>query len=100
MGSDITLAWNKYNNFDQIVGLFESSKLQMIAIYSKGLAVWPGSSKSLSDQITCRFIANSKKKTITNSDVNNLLIKLKENNFNVLRMDKLYTYDGKESFFS
>ncbi|WP_353278219.1 isocitrate dehydrogenase [Wolbachia endosymbiont (group B) of Longitarsus flavicornis] len=100
VGSDITLAWDKSNNFDQIVGLLESSNLQMIAIYSKGLAVWPGSSKSLSDQITCRFIANSEKKTITNSDVNNLLIKLEENNFNVVRMDKLYLYDGKEGFFS
>ncbi|WP_250294944.1 isocitrate dehydrogenase [Wolbachia endosymbiont of Oedothorax gibbosus] len=100
VGSDITLAWDKSSNFDQIVGLFESSNLQMIAIYSKGLAIWPGSSKSSSDQITCRFIANSEKQAITNSDVNNLLIKLEENSFDVVRMDKLYLYDGKEGFFS
>lgn len=100
VGSDITLAWDKSSNVDQIVGLFESSNPQIIAIYSKGLAIWPGSSKSSSDQITCRFIANSEKKPITNSDVNDLLIKLEENTFDVVRMDKLYLYDGKEGFFS
>ncbi len=100
VGSDITLAWDKSSNVDQIVGLFESSNPQIIAIYSKVLAIWPGSSKSSSDQITCRFIANSEKKPITNSDVNDLLIKLEENTFDVVRMDKLYLYDGKEGFFS
>ncbi|AGK00112.1 MULTISPECIES: isocitrate dehydrogenase [unclassified Wolbachia] len=99
VGSDITLAWDKSSNVDQIVGLFESSNLQMIAIYSKGLAIWPGNSKPSSDQITCRFIANNEKQAITNSDVNNLLIKLEEHNFDVVRMDKLYLYDGKEGFF-
>ncbi|MBS9529291.1 MULTISPECIES: isocitrate dehydrogenase [Wolbachia] len=100
VGSDITLAWDKSSNVDQIVGLFESSNLQMIAIYSKGLAIWPGNSKPSSDQITYRFIANNEKQAITNSDVNNLLIKLEEHNFDVVRMDKLYLYDGKEGFFS
>ncbi|WP_264338947.1 isocitrate dehydrogenase [Wolbachia endosymbiont (group A) of Cheilosia soror] len=100
VGSDITLAWDKSSNVDQIVGLFESSNLQMIAIYSKGLAIWPGNSKPSSDQITCRFIANNEKQAITNSGVNNLLIKLEEHNFDVVRMDKLYLYDGKEGFFS
>ncbi|WP_265039639.1 isocitrate dehydrogenase [Wolbachia endosymbiont (group A) of Trypoxylon clavicerum] len=100
VGSDITLAWDKSSNVDQIVGLFESSNLQMIAIYSKGLAIWPGNSKPSSDQITCRFIANNEKQAITNSDVNNLLIKIEEHNFDVVRMDKLYLYDGKEGFFS
>ncbi|WP_353284532.1 isocitrate dehydrogenase [Wolbachia endosymbiont (group A) of Lasioglossum fulvicorne] len=99
VGSDITLAWDKSSNFDQIVGLFESSNPQIIAIYSKGLAIWPGNSKPSSDQITCRFIANNEKQAITNSDVNNLLIKLEEHNFDVVRMDKLYLYDGKEGFF-
>ncbi|MGL5028742.1 MAG: isocitrate dehydrogenase [Wolbachia pipientis] len=99
VGSDIILAWDKSSNVDQIVGLFESSNLQMIAIYSKGLAIWPGNSKPSSDQITCRFIANNEKQAITNSDVNNLLIKLEEHNFDVVRMDKLYLYDGKEGFF-
>ncbi|GFQ73452.1 isocitrate dehydrogenase [Trichonephila clavata] len=80
VGSDITLAWSKPADFDQIVKLFETSNPQIIAIYSKGLAIWPGGSKSSSDQITCRFIANNK---ITNSDVNNLLIKFEEHNFDV-----------------
>ncbi|MFP3035524.1 MAG: isocitrate dehydrogenase [Wolbachia sp.] len=100
VGSDITIAWSKSAGFDQIVKLFESSNPKIIAIYSQGLSIWPGSRKSLSDQITCRFIANNEKKTITNNDVNNLLVKLEENNFDVVRMDKLYLYDGKEGFFS
>ncbi|MDM8334884.1 isocitrate dehydrogenase [Wolbachia pipientis] len=100
VGSDITLAWGKSAGLDQIVKLFGSSNPKVIAIYSKGLAIWPGSSKSSSDQITCRFIANNEKKAITNSDVNNLLITLEENSFDVVRMDKLYLYDGKEGFFS
>jgi isocitrate dehydrogenase len=100
VGSDITLAWSRSADFDQIVKLFESSNPKIIAIYSKGLAIWPGGSKSLSDQIACRFITNSEKNPITNSDVNDLLIKLEENSFDVVRMDKLYLYDGKEGLFS
>ncbi|NUY39731.1 isocitrate dehydrogenase [Wolbachia endosymbiont of Litomosoides brasiliensis] len=100
VGSDITLAWDRSSNFDRMVKLFESSNLRVIAIYSKGLEIWPGDSKSSSDQVTCRFVASSEKKTITNSDVNNLLIKLEENRFDVVRMDKLYLYDEKKGFFS
>ncbi len=99
VGSDVTLAWNKSADFDQLVKLFESSNLKVITIYSKGLAIWPGSSKSSSDQVTCRFIVNNEKKTVTNNDVNDLLIKLEENSFDVVRMDKLYLYDRKEGFF-
>lgn len=99
VGADITLAWNKSNNFDKIIELFSSEELKIIAIYSKGLAVWPGSSKCISDQITCRFIADAKH-NITNGDVNSILIKLEDNALDVVRMDKLYLYDEKVGFFS
>jgi isocitrate dehydrogenase len=99
VGSDIILAWDRSSNFDRVIELFKSNKLQIIAIYSKGLAIWPGNPKSVSDQITCRFIAGEKQ-TITNSDVNSILANLEENNFDVVRMDKLYLYDEKEGFFS
>ncbi|WP_341807773.1 isocitrate dehydrogenase [Wolbachia endosymbiont (group E) of Neria commutata] len=99
VGSDITLAWDRSSNFDKVVKLFESNKLQIIAIYSKGLAIWPGDSKFVSDQVTCRLIADTKQ-NITNSDVNGVLIKFEENNFDVVRMDKLYLYDEKVGFFS
>ncbi|QKX02504.1 isocitrate dehydrogenase [Wolbachia endosymbiont of Dirofilaria (Dirofilaria) immitis] len=99
VGSDITLAWDKSADFDRLIKLFELSNLKVIAIYSKGLAIWPGSSKSLSDQVTCRFIVNNERRTITNGDINNLLIRLEENSFDVVRMDKLYLYDRKEGFF-
>ncbi|MDG7056407.1 MAG: isocitrate dehydrogenase [Wolbachia endosymbiont of Meromenopon meropis] len=100
IGSDIVLAWNNSDNFDQLVKLFEFSNPKIIAIYSKGLSIWPGNSKSLNDQITCRFVANNKNKTIKNSDINNLLIQLEKNNFDVVKMDKLYLYDKKEGFSS
>ncbi|APR98718.1 isocitrate dehydrogenase [Wolbachia endosymbiont of Folsomia candida] len=99
VGSDVTIAWNRSSNFDKVAQLFGSDKMQIIAIYSKGLAIWPGNPKVVSDQVTCRFIADTKQ-NITNSDVNNVLIKFEENNFDVVRMDKLYLYDEKEGFFS
>lgn len=52
VGSDITLAWDKTSNFNQMK-LFESSNPTVIAIYSKGLVIWSGDSKSLSNQVTC-----------------------------------------------
>ncbi|MDD9332017.1 MAG: isocitrate dehydrogenase [Wolbachia sp.] len=104
VGSDITLAWDRSNNFDQVIKLFESNKLQIIAIYSKGLSVWSKdsnmeSSSSIGDQITCRFIADVKQ-NITNGYVNSVLIELEENNFDVVKMDKLYLYDEIMGFFS
>ncbi|WCR54239.1 MAG: Isocitrate dehydrogenase [NADP] [Wolbachia endosymbiont of Ctenocephalides orientis wCori] len=98
-GADITLAWDKSSNFDKVIELFSSEELKIIAIYSKGLAVWPGSSKYISDQITCRFIADAKR-NITNGDVNSVLTKLEDNELDVVKMDKLYLYDEKVGFFS
>ncbi|WP_168464255.1 isocitrate dehydrogenase [Wolbachia endosymbiont of Ctenocephalides felis wCfeT] len=100
VGSDITLAWDKSAALDQITQLFASHNLKIIVIYAKGLAIWPGSSNFLSDQITCRFIKNDEKQVVTNSDIINILTKFEENNFNVVKMDNLYLYDGKEGFFS
>lgn len=53
VGSDITIAWNRSEGLDRLVRLFALGNPKIIAIYSKGLAIWPGGSKSLSDQITC-----------------------------------------------
>ncbi|MDN5248051.1 MAG: isocitrate dehydrogenase [Wolbachia endosymbiont of Tyrophagus putrescentiae] len=99
IGSDVTLAWNQTNNFNQVVNLFESHKMQIVSIYMKGLAIWLGSSKCNSDQITCRFVTIDEKQNISNSDVNDILAIFEENNFDVVKMEKLYTYDGKMGFF-
>ncbi|WP_253299931.1 isocitrate dehydrogenase [Wolbachia endosymbiont of Chironomus riparius] len=99
VGSDITLSWSKDSNFEQVVNLFKSNTIQVTSIYSKGLVVWPGNSEYLSDQVTCRLMKNDEKQSITNNDMNSILTKLEENNFDVIKMEKLYLYDGKEGFF-
>ncbi len=100
VGSDITLSWNQENNFNNLINLFESDKIQIKSIYVKGFTIWPGNNECISDQITCRFIIIDEEQEITNSDVNLILIKLTENNFDVVKMEKLYLYDDKPGFFS
>ncbi|WP_333024015.1 isocitrate dehydrogenase [Wolbachia endosymbiont of Pentidionis agamae] len=100
VGSDITIAWDNESNVDQLVNLFKLSKIQVISIYAKGLLVWPGNSIYSSDQITCRFMQINEKEDISSSDINDILVELEENNFDVVKMEKLYFYDGEEGFFS
>lgn len=100
VGSDVTIAWNQAKTLEQIVILFTSCKLQVVSIYAKGLAIWPGDSQCISDQITCRFFIVDEKHTITNGDVNDILLKCEENNLDVIKMEKLYVYDKKVGFFS
>ena len=97
IGSDITTTWNDFN---QIINLFHSHKMCVKSIYVKGLLVWPGNIKNTSDQMTYRFVANGENQDITNNDINNVLTILEENNFDVIKMEKLYLYDGVKGFFS
>lgn len=100
VGGDITLAWNQTNNFDLIVKLFKSHKIQVVSIYAKGLAIWPENSQYAGDQITCRFLITDENQNITNSDLNGILAIFEENNLDVVKMEKLYLYDQKVGFFS
>lgn len=97
VGSDITTTWNDFN---QVICLFQSHNMSVESIYVKGLLVWPGNVNNTSDQITYRFIVNGENQHVNNSDINNILTILEENNFDVIKMEKLYIYDGVKGFFS
>lgn len=95
VGADISIKWDNAVNFDQLTNLFpkESSKINLTTIYSKGLIVWPKSSKFVGDQITCRFYADQ------NNDINELLVTLEKEGLDVIKLEKLYCFDDKLGFF-
>ncbi|WP_339045184.1 isocitrate dehydrogenase [Candidatus Mesenet endosymbiont of Agriotes lineatus] len=95
VGVDISIRWDNSANLNKLTDLFlkESSKVNLTTIYSKGLIVWPQSSKFVGDQITCRFYANQ------NSDINELLVTLEKEDLDVVKLEKLYYFDDKPGFF-
>ncbi len=97
VGADISIKWDCSTNFDRLINLEKVNKLKLESIYSKGLVVWPEFSKFVGDQITCRFFTTDQE--LVNSDINELLIKLEEENFDVIKLEKLYLYDDKLGFF-
>ncbi|WP_339047901.1 isocitrate dehydrogenase [Candidatus Mesenet endosymbiont of Phosphuga atrata] len=96
VGADISIRWDNSANFDKLTDLFSkgSSRINLTTIYSKGLIVWPQSSKFVGDQITCRFHASQ------NDDINELLVTLEKEGLDVVKLEKLYYFDDKPGFFS
>ncbi len=100
VGSDITLSWNQEDNFNNLINLFESDRIQVKSIYVKGLMIWPENNECMSDQITCRFIVMDAEQDVTYRDINTILTKLAESSFDVVKIEKLYLYNNKPGFFS
>ena len=67
-------------------------------ISSKGLKVWPDaeSSECNTDHVRCRFAANGS--SLPNSYTGTLLSRLSEAGIDVLKMEHLYTFGGKEGY--
>jgi len=75
----------------------EGLSLQMIS--NRGTAVWPNGSPEtfLSDHWTCRFIADGPH-TVSHHTVVELLGELASHDFDFIKTELLYTFDGKPGF--
>jgi isocitrate dehydrogenase len=75
-----------------------TSTLSLKTISTKGLKVWPRDDEYMveSDHWCCRFMSDSK--SISHSDVINLLSKFIEANIDFIKIENLYEFDGKRGY--
>jgi isocitrate dehydrogenase len=82
---------------DKINNLIKNSNLKLSSILSKGLKVWPTAHDKkveFCDNWMCRFIFE---KDGNHSDTTNLLDLLSKS-FDVIKMEKLYTFNGENGY--
>ena len=75
-------------------------ELALHMVSSRGLTIWPEGlhAGTLTDSLRCRFIHKKIGEVIANQQIYQLLINLERNNLEVVKMEKLYSYDGKPGF--
>lgn len=80
-----------------------NSKLKLIVITSRGLKIWPQSliQAPYAHHVSCRFQTTTDMKNlsvVTHKDLIDLLQQIDNLNFDVIKTENLYTFDGKPGF--
>jgi len=102
VGVDVYLDWSS-GTPDQLGEKLQHSndlQLALTMITSRGAKVWPNgmSETSYADHWRCRFLASEKGSAITHTQVVTLLQRIDELGFDFIKIENLYTFDGKVSF--
>ena len=89
-------------NLAQIMQKIAQPPLQLTAIYSRGLNVWPlhSSNVLLSDYWRCRFMHSNSEKQIDLSDIVHLLSSMQRHQIDFTQTEHLYLFDGTPGFSS
>lgn len=103
VGSDVFLDWDA-GSPDDLGALLAKSNLQNIAlsvISNRGVKVWPNGMPETfcTDHWRCRFL-NPENKNVSHTDLLDLLHKLNELGYDVIKTENLYTFDGENGFSS
>lgn len=104
VGVDLTLD-NAKLNIEELAKLLTGLKsaLKLVVISSRGLKVWPNSmiDAPYLEHLTCRFqsaLAVEELSAITHYDVLQLLQEMNELGLDLVKVENLYTFDGKLGF--
>ena len=97
VGVDIFIHWMKgVDALGKALKKCECIVLKLNSISSKGLKVWPDANvdTALTDQFCCRY----KGEGAAHADIAGLLKALSENDFDFVKTEHLYTFDGVNGF--
>jgi isocitrate dehydrogenase len=101
VGVDVYLDWNSGSAKDLGGSLSNTNGdgLKLTMISNRGVAVWPsGQAETFcSDHWRCRFMADGGE-TVTPRQTIALLGRIAEANFDAIKTENLYTFDGKIGF--
>ncbi len=102
VGSDIFInfAYCGYDDLAKKLISLAQGKLELKLISKNGVKVWPGdlAVKICNDHWCCRFVADDNYTEIKQKDVLDLLNYLHDANLEVIKIENLYTFDGKRGF--
>jgi len=105
VGVDIVINWNKERPValaGEVIKLAENSGLGLQLISVKGLKAWPevGDLLIQSDEWCLRFMSTSADKIASHESIILLLNRLSQANFDFVRTNNLYLFDGNKLGFS
>jgi isocitrate dehydrogenase len=101
VGADVFLDWNGCaDDLGSALSKVQGGDFTLTMIDNRGVKVWPG---GFSDTLTgdvwrCRFEGASDAKTVTHAQVVALLDRVGKANFDFVKFEGLYTFDGKPGY--
>lgn len=104
VGLDLFVHWlgDDINNLGAMLEELSTPALKLQMISCKGLKVWPNmiTEMDVTDRYRARFLPENKDGAVTHKDVAELLNKAAEKNIDFLKIETLFTFDGKNGFSS
>ena len=102
VGVDVYLDWSNGtpNQLGEAIQRANDTELELTMITSRGAKVWPNGmvETSYADHWRCRFLARTKGNSIEHTEIVTLLQHIAELGFDFIKIENLYTFDGKVSF--
>jgi isocitrate dehydrogenase len=102
VGLDLFVHWygKEVNELGTLLDSLSTPTLSLQMLSCKGLKVWPNitTEMDVTDRFRARFMPKEKGAEVTLRDVSNLLASAADKNVDFLKIETLYTFDGKNGF--
>jgi isocitrate dehydrogenase len=102
VGLDLFVHWrgDDINDLGTKVDALSTDTLALTMLSCKGLKVWPNivTEMDFTDRFRARFMPRTKGATITHADVADLLNRAAKLGIDFLKIETLFTFDGKAGF--
>ena len=101
VGVDVFLDWpeGSANELGAAISNLAGEELKLTMISNRGVKVWPGGHAETfcSDHWRCRFLPVDPN-VITHSQIVSLLTRIDEANFDAIKTENLYNFDGERGY--
>ncbi len=102
VGVDFFVHWvgKDINQLGTLVSSLSTDALELKLLSCKGLKVWPNmvTEMDFTDRFRCRFMPKQEGAPVTHADMAALLTRAAEKGIDFLKIESLWTFDGKPGF--
>ncbi len=102
VGLDLFVRWvdSDINSLGETLKSLSTDTLDLQLLSCKGLKVWPNivTEMDVTDRFRARFMPKKKGDAVTHTDIARLLSMAAEKNIDFLKIETLFTFDGKPGF--
>lgn len=102
VGVDVFLDWQQgsANELGAAISNLGTEELKLTMISNRGVKVWPGGHAETfcSDHWRCRFLPADSASGTTHAQIISLLQRFDEANFDAIKTENLYTFDGERGY--
>ncbi|MFQ3567491.1 MAG: NADP-dependent isocitrate dehydrogenase [Aggregatilineales bacterium] len=104
VGVDVFLYWDQEGRDPQVLGealkKTSNDEIALSIITNRGLKVWPGGAPETfcTDHWRCRFMSPADGQPITQQQIIDLLQRVHDGGFDIIKTEQLYFFDGEPGF--